>query len=314
MVANSNERTIASRRRVRDGRQVVNAKTQTNAATVPDAAMAVIEKGQTVVADTHARNAFNPASLRFLAESYFDFQKTRIANSNRRKRLQRVQDRDQVMFEGIVEETLRVEKDIESALIAQYRRDVPQGIVAWQKRTPGLGETLIARLIGHLGHPRIATPKHWVVTAEYEDAPTTDKRYLAEGEPYERSVAQLWAFCGVGDPMMVRRAKMSQDDLFACGSPVLKMLIHEIAELSVRFNGEPDKNGRKRALSPYRATYDAMREKYADRVHATPCVRCGPKGHPAPEGSPWKPSHQHAAALRKVKKEILRDLWEVADE
>jgi hypothetical protein len=55
--------------------------------------------------------------------------------------------------------------------------------------------------------------------------------------------------------------------------------------------------------------YDAAREQYAEAVHPTECVRCGPAGKPALPGSPLSAGHQHARALRRVSKEILRDLW-----
>jgi len=64
--------------------------------------------------------------------------------------------------------------------------------------------------------------------------------------------------------------------------------------------------------SPFRDVYDIRRMVTADRVHAAPCVRCGPKGKPALEGSPWSLAHQNADALRIVGKEILRDLWKVS--
>lgn len=68
----------------------------------------------------------------------------------------------------------------------------------------------------------------------------------------------------------------------------------------------------KNANSPYRAVYDAAREKYADATHAVACRRCGPEGSPAPIGSPLSAAHQHARAIRAMCKEILRDLWREA--
>jgi hypothetical protein len=68
----------------------------------------------------------------------------------------------------------------------------------------------------------------------------------------------------------------------------------------------------KKAESPYRAVYDATREKYAEAAHQTPCIRCGPAGKPALEGSPLSAGHQHARAMRAMSKEILRGLWEEA--
>jgi hypothetical protein len=60
---------------------------------------------------------------------------------------------------------------------------------------------------------------------------------------------------------------------------------------------------------PYRETYEQARSKYADAVHPAPCPRCGRKGEPAPPGSPLRPGHQNARALRYVAKRLLRDLW-----
>jgi hypothetical protein len=68
----------------------------------------------------------------------------------------------------------------------------------------------------------------------------------------------------------------------------------------------------KNRRSPYRAIYDARRAATADRVHETPCVRCGPSGKPAQPGTPWSAGHQLADALRIVSKEILKDLWREA--
>jgi hypothetical protein len=64
--------------------------------------------------------------------------------------------------------------------------------------------------------------------------------------------------------------------------------------------------------SHYRKVYDAAREKYADVVHQVECVRCGPKGEPAPAGSDLSRKHKQARALRIVAKELLKDLWREA--
>lgn len=68
----------------------------------------------------------------------------------------------------------------------------------------------------------------------------------------------------------------------------------------------------KHRKSPYRTVYDDTRRKYADAVHQQPCVRCGPKGRPAPAGSPLNDGHKHARALRAVAKAFLLDLWREA--
>ena len=45
-----------------------------------------------------------------------------------------------------------------------------------------------------------------------------------------------------------------------------------------------------------------------DAVHPVTCVRCGPSAKPAEPGSAPSKAHQHANALRKVGKELLKDL------
>jgi transposase len=146
-------------------------------------------------------------------------------------------------------------------------------LAAWAKSIAGLGEPSIARLIAVIG------------------------------DPAERSnPAKLWAYCGHGDPARSRlRRGAGQDELLARGSPEAKKRVWLIARQFVRTPG-----------SPYRAVYDAARAKYADRVHASPCARCGPRGQPAQAGSPWSPGHQHAAAIRAVGKAFLVDLWRAA--
>jgi hypothetical protein len=78
----------------------------------------------------------------------------------------------------------------------------------------------------------------------------------------------------------------------------------------------------------YRWLYDETKAKYAEKVHSKDCtggysgplyVKCkthrdpdaAPDAKPgyALEGDPFQPSHVHAIALRRVGKEILRDLW-----
>jgi hypothetical protein len=59
----------------------------------------------------------------------------------------------------------------------------------------------------------------------------------------------------------------------------------------------------------YRDVYDATRTKYADALHQSPCLRCGPSGDPAKPGSPLSLPHQHARGLRAIAKALLADLW-----
>jgi hypothetical protein len=142
-------------------------------------------------------------------------------------------------------------------------------LAPWAKSINGVGEKSIARLISHIGDP---------------------------GE--RPNVAKLWAYCGLGDPARKRFKGMTQAEAFAMGNPAAKKQCWLIGEAFVK-----TRNG------PYRAVYDLAREQYADRVHATLCVRCGPAGKPAVPGSPWSLKHQHEAAKRKAVKVFLRDLW-----
>lgn len=171
-----------------------------------------------------------------------------------------------------------------------YKRVAPPELRAWQEASKGVGPDSFARILGHLGDPYIATPHRWEGTGA--------DRVLIQGESYVRTVAQLWQYCGHGDPARRKTKGMTADDLFALGNPTLKMLVHLQAEWCMKQPG-----GR------YRLVYEAARLSAADKTHATPCVRCGPSGKPAVEGSPWSAGHQHAHALRIVGKELLRDMW-----
>lgn len=169
-----------------------------------------------------------------------------------------------------------------------YRRVVPASLREWQKASRGIGEDSIARVLGHLGDPYIAAPHWWEGTGT--------NRVLMVGEPYVRTVSQLWQYAGHGAPS--RKAKgMTAEELFALGNPGLKMLVHLQAEWCMKAGGH------------YREVYDVARLTAADKLHGSECVRCGPSGKPAQVGTPWTAGHQHAHALRIVGKEILRDMW-----
>lgn len=162
------------------------------------------------------------------------------------------------------------EKECAKAMRHSLRRAAPH-LYAWAKETRGVGEHTLARLLGAIGDPRMAYPHHW----EGEGA----ARVLIADEPGPRNVGKLWAYCGCGDPSRRRRAGMSAADAAALGNPRAKVAIHLMAEAQVKTVG-----------SAYRHVYDEARIEYATR-----------------EG--WSLGRQHNAALRKVKKELLKDLW-----
>jgi hypothetical protein len=68
----------------------------------------------------------------------------------------------------------------------------------------------------------------------------------------------------------------------------------------------------KETNTPMYQLYTQTKKHYAEAVHDRPCVRCGPAGKPAQPGSPISDGHRHARAIRKVAKEILKDLWKEA--
>lgn len=220
--------------------------------------------------------------LRICADLFARVQTERVAVAN----MLRTSDHD--MFGPILDNLEETEKLCKLALRRCYRNVVPASLRTLQKTEPGLGEDSFARILGHLGDPYIATPHWWEGTGS--------NRVLMQGEPYVRTIGQLWQYCGHGRPG--RPAKgATATELAALGNPNLKMLVHLQAEWCIRQNGR------------YRQLYVAIREAVESKAHSVPCVRCGPSGKPALEGSEWSKGHQHAHALRLVGKEILRDMW-----
>lgn len=256
--------------------------------------------------------------LRIVAESLEDMMAARIACANRMERGGIDPDR----FAGARAALDAAEHALELQLLRCYRRVAPEPIRVWQKESGGIGEKLVARLLGNLGHPRIATPYHW----EGEGS----ERTLVPDPAFERTVSQLWSYCGWGDSTRRRRKGMSADDAMALGKTKLKPIVWNIAVAAIKQPGArlPEVcNGAAMvaadpstaspavadratgALSlptpsdpaprwPYRVVYDEGRVRYADRLEA--------------DGTPWSPGHQHNAAIRLVAKAILKDLWIVA--
>lgn len=100
----------------------------------------------------------------------------------------------------------------------------PPGVIAWRKASPGVGEDLLARLLGRLGHPRVAEPQHWEGSGA--------GRHLVAGEPYERSAAELRQYCGHGRPGRVVSGA-SWEECAMLGSPVLKKLVWLLSSSAV---------------------------------------------------------------------------------
>lgn len=223
--------------------------------------------------------------LRICADLFARAQGERIAVQNM------LLHTDNDMFGPHLAHLEATEHDAKLMLRRCYKRVAPAELRQFQKEHSGIGEDSFARILGHLGDPYIATPHWWEGTG-------TNRRLMV-GDPYVRTISQLWSYCGHGDPTRKPTKGMTAEEAFAMGSPTLKMLVHLQAEWCMK----------RPAGNKFRDVYEAERAKAESKVHSTPCKRCGPSGKPAEEGTPWSKAHQHAHALRVVGKEILRGMW-----
>jgi len=216
--------------------------------------------------------------LRLYAEMVFDVQQFRISAENK--------IRSAIVDPTFIGQALKqyeaTEHTLSLAMRRCMRKTVAPSITAWQKSQPGIGEHLLARLLATVGDPRWAEPKHWEGTGS--------ERTLIDDEPHARTVSQLWSYCGVGDPTRVRRKGMTADEGAALGNPRAKMVVHLLAEACIKQQGD------------YRKVYEQDRFNRGD-VN-------GPEGWTS--GSALTKGHSHNRALRRVKKQILKDLWIVA--
>lgn len=272
--------------------------------------------------------------LGVFADILDDFEKVRIANENRLRQLTdtgehghglTMDNPELIKLAALVEGI----SDFEHQAILALQRTVrkhPLGI--WAKPIVGIGEKQLARLLAAIRDP------YW---NDLHDRP--------------RTVSELWAFCGYHVVKVGGQTRDDTHVAFATHSQtsgsqiVLDAQPHHAAGSASHIDQASDntqdgtvgvapkrQRGQqanwkgiardrcyliaesciKQANSPYRKVYDDTRAHYADAVHDVPCVRCGPKGKPAPVGSPLSLGHQHARGLRKVAKTILRDLWREA--
>lgn len=241
--------------------------------------------------------------LALAADIVDDLERTRIANENRLRMLTRSEvDEDGVMRGLAMDErdpnVARTAALVEMLAKAEHQavlnlnkllREHPLG--PWIKQQKGVGEKTAARLLAVVGDP-----------------------YLNMQTGEIRTVSQLWAYCGHGDPGRRKRKGMTQDELFALGNPTAKKRTWLIATAILKAGGGEEKaivlapEGPASSAS-LAATYYARKSATEGREHAAECVRCGPSGKPALPGSPWSDAHRHADALRIVGKEFLRQLW-----
>lgn len=259
--------------------------------------------------------------LALAADVLDDLEKVRIANENRLRQLTRdgedkdgeergfgltADHPDVARLAALVDLLAQAEHQATLNLQRLMRRH-PLG--PWVKATAGVGEKQGARLLAAIGDPywndlhgRPRTVSELWAYSGYHVLPVghaTPENHLAvadggkTGHPGQSGCDDQSTSVGVA----AKRARGQR----ANWSATAKMRAYLIAESCI-----------KARTSPFRAVYDHGREKYADAVHAAPCVRCGPKGKPAPDGSPLSAGHQHARALRLVAKELLKELWREA--
>ncbi len=231
-----------------------------------------------------------------------DQRKARISIENRARSGDNLADEEFPQLAAM----LALEETFKADMRVALREVVRPEILEWQKFSKGIGEHLLARLLGATGDPRVAHPHHWEPNPKYnasrEQNEKNPKKILVRDQPYERTIGQLWQYCGHG-AKSVRQKGMTQEDALKLGNTRAKTATYLLAESCVKTGGV---NG------VYKLVYNMARLRFRDRTHSEPCVRCGPSGKPAQIGSPWSKGHIHASALRITGKEILRDLWLVA--
>lgn len=248
------------------------------------------------------------AYLRLISSTVDDMESLRKATANRLAQLTRVgldadgknrglgldQRAPEVLTAG---DLLEGVKELEADAIKTMERHLRASpLHPWIKESKGVGDKQAARLLAVVGDP------YW---------------NTLHGRP--RTVSELWAYCGLavigGEAQRLRRG------MRANWSTKAKTRAYLVAEAIVKagvrktdkdldetqIDGYPVDN--RHATSPLAQVYLDRRRATAERLHATPCVRCGPSGKPALPGSPWGGGHKQADALRVVSKELLKGLW-----
>lgn len=231
---------------------------------------------------------FVSPTLKMYVESLNDLEEIRIRTDNRLRSLTQhgTSEGGHEFGLGLDPESPEVKKyadlaeafqTLEDTMIKSVTKEIKNSPVgAYVASQKGIGEKTVARLLGEIGDP------YW---------------HTVEDRP--RTVSELWAYCGyhVIDGHAPRREKGKQSNW----STEAKKRAWLIAK-----SVEKQKPG-----SKYRDLYDSVKEKYGEEpVHTTECARCTPAGaKPAVVGSPMKKSHVQGIALRRVAKEVLKDLW-----
>jgi len=166
-------------------------------------------------------------------------------------------------------------QDLEQKMIKAVQKEMKNSPLGpFVKQAQGVGEKQAARLLAAVGDP-----------------------YWHSRDERPRTVGELWAYCGldVRNGSAPRRQKGSQSNWNEEARKRAWLIAKSIE---------------KQTKGKYREIYDSTKEHYAEATHAVECVRCTGVGKPpAPVGSPLKPAHIQSRALRKVAKEVLKDMY-----
>jgi hypothetical protein len=257
-------------------------------------------------------------TLALLADVLDDLERTRIANENRLRQLTRTavdsdgEERgfglsedhpDVARLAGVVGGIAALEHQATLNLGRAMRRH-PLG--PWVKAQLGVGEKQAARLLAAIGDP------YW---------------NTLHNRP--RTVSELWAYCGLHVIRVDQWTSNTQVDCVGAeqtGNPDHRSPDNHMTGVGVAARRRKGEKANWSTAAKMRAwniagsmlkagnreLYDQRKAATEGRVHATPCIRCGPSGKPAQPGTPWSDGHRHADALRIVSKALLRDLWLVA--
>lgn len=306
-------------------------------------------------------------ALRNWARMYADIQQARIALANRAagrcaqcdKRAQNCKcgskkrdihyPVDPLVFQAAAKGLEETEKAFATQMKRAFCKAFPL-LSAWQKATTGIGDHTLARLLGEIGHPRVAVPHHWEGSGE--------DRILIADEPYLRSVSQLWAYCGHGDPARKAVKGMGAEDVFALGRPSAKMIVHLMAlgaikephrsvdDLLGRTKSATEPNGpasdptisddspdteTRSATQPTNLTsgirdLSTAGDQSRNEAHEPDARQPWPyrevyekwrwtyRDKTDADGKPWSDGHQNNAAIHNTAKAILKDIWIAAGE
>jgi hypothetical protein len=258
--------------------------------------------------------------LRTLGEALADAKEVRKANYNRWNKGLADFDRERG-YALLVKPAEEIEARYAKLLLEEFARVVPDHVRQFGAETFGFGDgVLFARLIAYIGHPRIAVPHYW------EDGEKEPVAY----EPYERTISELWAYCGCGDPALsgcYGYSVRTREERLALGKrSTARAVLRAWSDIIVR-NAEPGKKGYPKseaaAESHYFQWFTWAKAEGLKKRHQRQCQNrrrpgttigypgCGIQAHPewGEPGSLWRPGHAQAHAHRIVHKEFLRDLW-----